>query len=606
MTSFWGELKRRNVVRVAIAYAIVSWLLLQVADVILDNIEAPAWVFQAILLLLIIGFPVAIILAWAFELTPEGLKKERDVDRSRPITHVTGRKLDFVIIGVLAIAVVYFVAEKFFWDNDLATESQVSLSIAVLPFVPLSSGEDDGYFADGLTEEILNALAQLPALHVTARTSSFFFKGQNIPVPEIAARLDVAYVVEGSVRRDGKQVRITAQLIHASDGFHLWSATYDRTLDDVFAVQEDIAENVATALGVVLDDNARRLMRSAGIRDVEAFIAFQKGLEAFATAHGHLENASEMLAIANAYFDRALEAAPGLTMARVMKADRAGHILFEIAAHLRDEEYPGEAQEALAALREEYNVAWQLSPPGNQRDILDLERTLFSEDWSGLPARIQKAMQPGACSQMNWTADFITPFGWAEQVASKIRETLACDPMNFAGVTNLPDALIWAGDPLAALEAVEEAENNGVSHPWLESRRYWALLAAGRIDDPAVRGPGPKGSGMRYDRQILREALAGDPALAQQMAEEHWSRPNVDDGSSLIVAAVVGDRARANQIAARIDTQPGSVVVLSLSVLTCFCGAPFDLEATPNYKARIVEADFPWPPPKPIDYPNKT
>ena len=606
MTSFWGELKRRNVVRVAIAYAIVSWLLLQVADVILDNIEAPAWVFQAILLLLIIGFPVAIIFAWAFEITPEGLKKERDVDRSRPITHVTGRKLDFAIIGVLAIAVVYFVAEKFFWDNDLATESQVSLSIAVLPFVPLSSGEDDGYFADGLTEEILNALAQLPALQVTARTSSFFFKGQNIPVPEIAARLDVAYVVEGSVRRDGKQVRITVQLIHASDGFHLWSATYDRTLDDIFAVQEDIAENIAEALGVVLDDNARRLMRSAGIRDVEAFIAFQKGLEAFATAHEHLENASELLASANAYFDRALEAAPGLTMARVMKADRAGHILFEIAANLRDEEYPGEAQEALAALREEYNVAWQLSPPGNQRDILDLERTLFSEDWSGLPARIQKAMQPGACSQMNWTADFIAPFGWAEQVAAKSRETLACDPMNFTAGINLPDALIWADDPLAALEAVEKAENKGVSHPWLESRRYWALLAAGRIDDPAVRGPGPKGSHLRYDRQILREALAGDPALAQQMAEEYWSRPNVDDWSSLEVAAVVGDRERANELAARIDAHPGSAVVLSIVVLSCFCGAPFDLEATPNYKARIEEAGFPWPPPKRIDYPTKT
>ena len=178
--------------------------------------------------------------------------------------------------------------------------------------------------------------------------------------------------------------------------------------------------------------------------------------------------------------------------------------------------------------------------------------------------------------------------------------------MNFASVTNLPDALIWAGDPLAALEAVEEAENKGVSHPWLESRRYSALLAAGRIDDPAVRGPGPKGTGRLYDRQILREALAGDPALAQQMAEVHWSRPNVDDWSSLGVAAVVGDRERANELAARIDAHPGSAVVLSLAVSTCFCGAPFDLEVTPNYRARIKEAGFPWPPPKRIDYPTKT
>ncbi len=487
----------------------------------------------------------------------------------------------------------------------LSTKSQVSASIAVLPFVPLSSGEDDGYFADGLTEEILNALAQLPELQVMARTSSFFFKGKNIPVSEIAARLDVAHVVEGSVRRDGERVRITAQLIHASDGFHLWSQSYDRTLDGVIAVQEDIAENIAEVLDVVLDDNARRVMRSAGIRDVEAFIAYQKGLEAYATAH-EAPIVSEALAIANAYFDRALEAAPGLTMARVLKADRAGHIILGIAAGDRDEEYPGEAQEALAALREEYDLAWRLSPPGNQRDILNLERTLFSQDWSRLPAQIQKAMQPGRCPQVNWTYTFIAPFGWAEQLAEKSRETLACDPMDFGASFNLPRLLIWAGDPEAALQAVEEAENKGISHPWLEDGRYLALLAAGRVNDPAVRGPGPEGSWMRFDRQILREALAGDPAVARQMAKEYWSRPDADDRSSLVVAAVVGDRERANELAAQIDAYPGSAVAFSAPVMYCDCGAPFDLEATPNYKARIEEAGFPWPPPKRIEYPTKT
>ena len=152
MASIWGELKRRNVVRVGIAYAIVMWLLLQVADVILDNIAAPSWVFQVILLLLVLGFPVAIIFAWAFELTPEGLKKERDVDRSTSITHVTGRKLDFAIISVLAVAVVYFVSEKIFWNDDVVTESQIETlsgatnetakTIAVLPFVNMSGDVD--------------------------------------------------------------------------------------------------------------------------------------------------------------------------------------------------------------------------------------------------------------------------------------------------------------------------------------------------------------------------------------------------------------------------------------------------------------------------------
>jgi len=270
VASVWGELKRRSVVRVAVAYAIAAWILIEITATTFPILKLPEWTVTLVTVLVLIGFPLALILAWAFELTPEGIKKEKDVDRSQPITHVTGRKLDFAIIGVLAIAVVYFVAEKFFWADDLATESQVNASIAVLPFVAMSSGEDDGYFADGLTEEILNALAQLPELQVMARTSSFFFKGQNIPVTEIAARLNVAHIVEGSVRRDSGRVRITTQLIRAADGFHLWSQSYDRTLDDVFAVQEDIAENIAEALGVLLDDDARRIMRSAGIRDVAA------------------------------------------------------------------------------------------------------------------------------------------------------------------------------------------------------------------------------------------------------------------------------------------------------------------------------------------------
>ncbi len=348
-------------------------------------------------------------------------------------------------------------------------------------------------------------------------------------------------------------------------------------------------------------------MRSAGIRDVEAFIVYQKGLEAFAAAHEQAPHISEPLAIANAYFDRALDAAPSLIIARVWKTDRPSHIVFEIARGFRDEEYPGESQEALAALREEYGLAMRLSLPGNQRDILAVERTQFSEDWSRLPDQIQKAMQPGGCAQINWANNFIAPFGWAEQVVDKSREKLACDPMNIVTSYYLPLSLIWAGDPEAALQAVEEAATRGVSGPLLEDVHYWASLAAGHVNDPVVRGPGPEVSTLkRYSRQIMREALAGDPAVARQMAEEYWSRPEVDDLSSLTVAAVVGDRERANAFAARINAYPGGAAVLGTILSTCFCGAPFDLEAAPNYKARIEEAGFRWPPQKRIDYPTKT
>jgi TolB-like protein len=606
MTSVWVELKRRNVVRVGIAYAIVAWLLLQVADVVLNNIEAPIWVFQAILLVLAIGFPLALFFAWAFEITPEGLKKEEDVDRSQSISHVTGRKLDFVIIGVLAIAVVYFVTDKFYWTDKTGTGPEIDTSIAVLPFVPLSSGADDGYFADGLTEEILNALTQLPELQVTARTSSFFFKGQDIPVPDIAAQLNVAHIVEGSVRRDEDRVRITAQLIHAASDRHLWSQTYDRTFEDILAIQQDIAENIAEALNVVLDSNARQEMHNSGINDVGAYIAYQKGREAFGDAHVQIAEASKFLLVANAYFDQALEVAPHLTSARVMKADLAGHALWEIAARWRDEEYPGEARDVLAALREEYDLARLQSPPGAQRDILDLERTMFSDDWSGLPEQIQKAMQPGGCTQMNWTKPLIGPFGWSEALAEKYRERNACNVIWTSSNVSLAEVLIWAGDPEGALQALNVAEDKGVSHPWQEVARYKALLAAGRVDDEAVRGPGLPGSYLDFDRQIIWQALAGDPAVARRMAEEYWSRPDARENDSLVLAALVGNREQANEIAARIDAYPGSAVVLSGVVFYCYCGAPFDLEATPNFKARIEEARFPWPPPKPIDFPNKT
>ena len=537
----------------------------------------------------------------------EGSEHEQDQGRSTPDNAVTGRKISIVIIGLLAVAILYLVVDSYVLEQDSPVPAMVvdDKSVAVLPFMALSSGEDDGYFADGMTEEILNSLAQMPELRVTARTSSFFFKDNDLLVPEIGSLLGVAHVVEGSVRRDGDRLRIIAQLIRASDDVHLWSQTYDRTRDDVFAVQEEIAEKIAEVLGVVLDDAARKVMHSAGINDVEAFIAYQKGQEAFAKAHQGM-NMSDALALANEHFDSALEVAPGLTKARLMRADLRGHILVEIGAGIRDEKYPGELLESLAALREEYRLAVALSPPGHQRNLLELERTLFSEDWSTLPARIGKAMQTEGCAQTNWTTAFISPFGWAGQLSTMFRETVSCDPLDTGASFLLAWSLIWSGDPDAALQVISEAENKGLSHPFLDDGRYWALLATGRVDDPATLGPGTGGGNMPYDRQILREALAGDINIARQMANDYWSGSDTNDFSSLVIAAVIGDRAKANEVAARIDAYPGSVVVLSSAIFTCYCGAPFDLDAVPNYKARIEEAGLSWPPLTRIDYPAKT
>ena len=607
----FAELKRRNVFRVMIAYAIVAWLLIEVAATTFPILRLPDWSVTLVTVLLIIGFPVALFFAWAYELTPAGVKRDRGADHSDVVGHVAGRKLDFIIIFLLAVAVAYLGYDKFLGDVEApapgieSVAQDRSKTIAVLPFVNMSGSAENEYFSDGLTEEILTALAQLPELRVTGRTSSFFFKGKNIPIPEIAARLDVAHILEGSVRRDGDRVRITAQLVRASDDFHLWAQRYDRTLDDIFAVQQDIAETVAHMLDLVLDHDVRRMMRDAGIHDVEAFVAYQKGIEAFEAAHAEVAGLTERLKIANEYFDQALEISPRLVLARVMKADRAGHVVRDIASGARRETYPGEANDAVMTLREQYDLAWQLSQPGNQQDILDLERTLFSDDWRALKTRVKKALQPGRCPQMDWANEFVAPLGWSRQLVHKSRETLACDPLNLAANHELPFLLIWAGDFDAALGAVEAAEARGIRNPRLDDGRYWALLAKGQVDDPMVRGPAPQGSGMPFPRQILREALAGDPDTARRLAMEYWSSPDAVSWASIWLAAVVGDRDRANQLAALIDTRPGSAIVFSGVIFTCFCGAPFDLDAAPHFRTRIEEAAVPWPPAKPIDYPTK-
>ncbi len=268
--SFYAELKRRNVFKVAIVYFAVAWLLLQVSDTLVPALHLPGWFVSAVAFLLILGFPIAVIFAWAFELTPEGLKRETKDAPAAPVVGKTGEKLNHIVIAVLVLALGYFVFDKFIPGPDRDTSGtgtaaqdaqhqiaepepiKANNSIAVLPFVNMSSDEEQEYFSDGLSEELLHLLARIPELDVAARTSSFSFKGKDFGISEIASELKVAHILEGSVRKQGNQIRITAQLIQADNGYRLWSETYDRQLDNVFQIQEDIATAVAEALRITL------------------------------------------------------------------------------------------------------------------------------------------------------------------------------------------------------------------------------------------------------------------------------------------------------------------------------------------------------------------
>jgi TolB-like protein/Tfp pilus assembly protein PilF len=296
-TSFFDELKRRNVYRVGIAYAIVSWLLLQVIDVVDPIIGIPEWVPKLILVLVAVGLPLALVFAWAYEMTPEGLKREKDVDRSASITHETGQRLNRTIIGVLVIAVGLLLADRSMFDrrneptaepvaetseNTAPTDAvvaPVAPSIAVLPFANMSADESSTYFSDGLADTLLHMLAQIREIRVAARTSSFQFRDQNTDITKIAEALNVGTVLEGSVQRAGNKIRVTAQLIEADTGFHLWSGNFDRDLDDVFAIQDEIANEVVAALKVSLLGESAEVLTQHDTDNVEAYTEYLLGID---------------------------------------------------------------------------------------------------------------------------------------------------------------------------------------------------------------------------------------------------------------------------------------------------------------------------------------
>ena len=273
MRGLFDELKDRNVFRVGIAYVIAGWLLAQVADLASDAFEAPAWVMQMLVVLLLVGLPIALFLTWAYELTPEGVKRAADVPEGAAKDPRSGQTLNHITLVALLIALGWIA-----WNEthdeaavDVSTnESVTDKSIAVLPFADFSPGGDYAWFADGLTDEILNALARTRYLRVASRTSSFQYRGEAQNIPEVAAALGVAHILEGSVRRAGDRIRVTAQLIRASDDAHLWSETFDASSEDSIEIQETIAFEIAS-LHTAMDPDELRKMVAAGTDSIAAW-----------------------------------------------------------------------------------------------------------------------------------------------------------------------------------------------------------------------------------------------------------------------------------------------------------------------------------------------
>ena len=432
--SFFAELRRRNVFRVSIGYTIMAWLLLQVVEVFASIINTPDWVPQSILLLLGIGFPIAIFFAWAYELTPDGLKREKDVDRSQSITSRTGRRLDFMIIAVLAVAVAWLVFDKLGTDTPQESEQRVAEvvdempSIAVLPFANMSADADSVYFSDGLADTLLHMLAQIKELRVAARTSSFQFRDQSMDVADIGKQLNVGTLLEGSVQRAGDKIRVTAQLIDVNNGFHLWSGNFDRDLEDVFAIQDEIAAEVVSALKLSLLGDTTETMQMYATENLDAYTQYLLGLNYMGN------NTFDSLTSAVNHLQNAIEIDPGYAPAYALLA-RAFFILQDTGAIGWEE---GMAESHAAATR-----ALELSP--NSPEALSMLGLIELENGNNDIAEqlMLQAIEngPNNVSALQSYATFLFEERRLQESIDMTRQVIRRDPLSLRSHINLTTGL---------------------------------------------------------------------------------------------------------------------------------------------------------------------
>ncbi len=366
--SLLSELKRRNVHRMAVLYAAAAWLVMQVVDVVEGKLPLPDWMGGAVLVVLAVGFPIALIISWFYEVTPEGITLDSDEEPAEATKGFAGRRVDFVIIAVLAAAVLVFAYDK--WWMGPPPER----SVAVLPFVNMSSDDEADWLGAGIADTALNMLVTIPDLHVASRTSSFQPRLQGMSIPEIAGLLGVATILEGSVQRQGDRLRVTAQLVNAADDNHLWSKNFDREYGDVFAVQDEIAEAVASVMQIVfLEDTKQRIDRE-GTDNLQAFEAYSKAMENLRTT------TTDSVQLAVEQLQRAIELDPDFARAHAM----LGHAYIEFHnfywSGLDPDEIVSRARdEANEALRIAPGMSTALTLLADLTDDVDVQGQLYRE-----------------------------------------------------------------------------------------------------------------------------------------------------------------------------------------------------------------------------------
>ncbi len=532
------ELQRRNVVRVAIGYIVSTWLLAQVADLVLENIGAPDWVMKTIMLVLALGFPVVLFFSWAYEVTPEGIKRESEIDRTQSITHVTGRKLDRAIFAVLVIALAYFAYDKFVLSakrnaalieattqvviEQTTAESERSAepekTIAVLPFVNMSNDPDQDYFSDGVSEELLNALVKIEGLDVTSRTSAFAYKGSSLSIPQIAAELGVAYVLEGSVRKAENKLRITVQLIDTKDDRHLWSESYDRTLADIFVIQSEIANAIANALRDSLGMTGEVSVEFPVLTDnMSAYDLYMKGRDAFTYRAKHTDITDSVK-----YLEQSLALDPNFIAAMEMLA--AAYSIMPVWWYFSPQEAQKYLDEAMALtdrvleIDPDRSMAWvvrgsilsnQVQDPDNRRKYEEaFDRAL--------------ELDPRNVLVHHWRATVESQLGYLESARKDQERCLEIEPRYYQCMDQLMDVLTMLGMNDEAMELISqrlEITATTIYFNWVLS----AYMADNRIAALALMRqiPGFEEAPNREIFAILDRSV-GDPENTLAILE-HWA-----------------------------------------------------------------------------------
>ena len=493
--SLIAELRRRNVFRVAMFYAVAAWVLLQVGDLLFGALGVPPWGLKLLLGMLLLGFPMALVFAWVYELTPEGLKREREVEPGASVTHQTAGKLNALIAALLVVAIGLVVADRFIprdaqspaAASNTATDGAAigtttraspaapqrtrEASIAVLPFVNMSEDKSNEYFSDGLTEELLNVLANVPGLRVIARTSSFSYKGKEVKIADVARDLNVDNVLEGSVRKSGNRVRITTQLIRSSDSSHLWSQTYDRDLNDIFAVQDEISNEVVDALKLRLLKPAAAT-ESGGTQLPAAYEAYLRG-----RAARHEGEGEDTLREALAAFDEAIGLDPAYARAYVGKADAL--------ATLASNAYMPYDSGFLEA-RQNADQALKLAPDLPEALlVLSFIHLNVDADPRAATATAERALalSPGSYDVQFYYSGLEASFGGNDRAIAAARKTVELDPISPGAYVGLSNVLYFARQYRESESAVRHAMSLAPSRPGGHYYLGLVLMMQGRNDE---------------------------------------------------------------------------------------------------------------------------